>query len=647
MNTSYFAKYRGEHGVSIALKTPEGFKGRLYKALAPPYWLLKKVKADGDTEYYTEQYYKEVLNKLDPRQVYEDLGADAVLLCWEGSEKFCHRHIIAEWLEKSLGIEVKELESMGSLEMLKKKVQEQRLKKEPGILPTNPALGARKRTPVMLKSTENTDTPPAPEKELKTEINASPMKKGRWNNQTITSEVVLPEKGYHCIGKNELPKLMKLKDEIIKAGICAFDYETDGDPDDDTQDPQDHKLTMVSFAYKIGQAFCMPLAMDAYAANWDIPWFIENFLKPILEHPDVIIIIQNCKFEHQQSLLHGIDMFPKAIAGKIMDTMIMIKALALPENTVQMGDSWEVQVGLKPATKALLADENGMVHGLMHVDDIKSFEDTVGKIEWEEPIPGEFYKSGAKKGLPKTKTCSRSRTFNELPVDQEIIDYSCSDSDWALGLYYKLLPLCHSEGKYDVITELDVPRMMVLGEYELAGWSINPGRLEAMREMADKAMEIINPQLYEGLLEVTEGYADTNDEGEVVVPAGIYGMGDWRGEPISLEIKTDKPFSWGSIQHLQWLFFHVLKVSTNGLERSKTTGLPSTGKENMDTILERYNSKGGNKFMDVLKEKRKYDKIKSTYVDGMLPYCRQDTHKLHTQLNLVSTWRLSSKKPNL
>lgn len=108
MQTSYYAKYKGENAVSIAGKCPSWYKGREYKKLAPRYWFFAKYKQDGDKEFYTEQYQKEVLNKLDPKQVYEELGEDAVLLCWEKSGEFCHRRLVAEWLEHELGIKVEE-----------------------------------------------------------------------------------------------------------------------------------------------------------------------------------------------------------------------------------------------------------------------------------------------------------------------------------------------------------------------------------------------------------------------------------------------------------------------------------------------------------------------------------------------------------
>ncbi len=95
--------------VSIAGKSPDWYIGREYKKLAPKYWFFKKYKKDGDEEFYIEQYYKEVLNGLNPQEIYQELGKDSVLLCYENYNQFCHRFIVAEWLEKELGIKIKEI----------------------------------------------------------------------------------------------------------------------------------------------------------------------------------------------------------------------------------------------------------------------------------------------------------------------------------------------------------------------------------------------------------------------------------------------------------------------------------------------------------------------------------------------------------
>lgn len=110
MYTSYFAKSsKHPNAVSIAGKAPEWFAGRQYKKLAPKYWFFKKFKEDRDQEFYTAKYHEEVLDKLDPQQVFNDLVEDAIILCWEKSGKFCHRRLVAHWLQDKLGIEIPEL----------------------------------------------------------------------------------------------------------------------------------------------------------------------------------------------------------------------------------------------------------------------------------------------------------------------------------------------------------------------------------------------------------------------------------------------------------------------------------------------------------------------------------------------------------
>ena len=111
MKTSYFAKHRHKkNGVCIALGLPPGFEGKHCPELAPPRWLLDKYKKDSDEKFYTKQYKKEVLNKLDPQDIYDILGYNAVLLCWEGPDKFCQRHIVAKWFKRELGLSIKEVE---------------------------------------------------------------------------------------------------------------------------------------------------------------------------------------------------------------------------------------------------------------------------------------------------------------------------------------------------------------------------------------------------------------------------------------------------------------------------------------------------------------------------------------------------------
>lgn len=117
MFTGYFGKVKscprdkGYKYISIA-RFNRFWEGEEFKKLAPPAEIIKIE----DEELYTKLYYKQVLNKLDPKQVYAELGDNAVLLCYEkwtdikARKTFCHRRIVAKLLEENLGVKVEELD---------------------------------------------------------------------------------------------------------------------------------------------------------------------------------------------------------------------------------------------------------------------------------------------------------------------------------------------------------------------------------------------------------------------------------------------------------------------------------------------------------------------------------------------------------
>ncbi len=92
-----------------------GYEGKCYPKLAPKYAFWKiwhdnigKISIEENTKFYISEYWMHVLSKLDPQEVYEELDG-MVLLCYEENDAFCHRHIVAVWLELSLGVVVPEI----------------------------------------------------------------------------------------------------------------------------------------------------------------------------------------------------------------------------------------------------------------------------------------------------------------------------------------------------------------------------------------------------------------------------------------------------------------------------------------------------------------------------------------------------------
>lgn len=115
--TSYFAVEKKIPAditrVSIAKWMPKGLRFIEYQKLAPTEKILKAYKEGILTqEKYEKAYKKEVLSKVTVNEVMHFLklvgnGNDIVLLCFEKSSDFCHRHILAEWFIEQ-GIQVDE-----------------------------------------------------------------------------------------------------------------------------------------------------------------------------------------------------------------------------------------------------------------------------------------------------------------------------------------------------------------------------------------------------------------------------------------------------------------------------------------------------------------------------------------------------------
>ena len=95
--------------VSIAGWPPKGWKGEEYIKVAPRRSFFREYKETGDQESYTINYYVTVLLELSKESVVKDLEnilsrhpecTEIALVCYEKPEDFCHRHILAAWLEE-------------------------------------------------------------------------------------------------------------------------------------------------------------------------------------------------------------------------------------------------------------------------------------------------------------------------------------------------------------------------------------------------------------------------------------------------------------------------------------------------------------------------------------------------------------------
>lgn len=116
MYTSCHFTYSGPGRVVISRGCPRRMAGgyKMYRKLAP----TRDILALNAVDEYKPRFREEVLGRLDPDQVIEDLLRLAqpnppVLLCFEKPPitpaNFCHRRMVADWLWEERGINAPEL----------------------------------------------------------------------------------------------------------------------------------------------------------------------------------------------------------------------------------------------------------------------------------------------------------------------------------------------------------------------------------------------------------------------------------------------------------------------------------------------------------------------------------------------------------
>lgn len=118
MYTGYFAKLKeykqaGLIPVSISGKAPDWYDGLEYKKLAPKWAFFSEWKNGshkGDNEYYIRQFDTKVLKETSVENILADLANlsngelyKVILLCYEKPTDFCHRHLVANWINEHKG----------------------------------------------------------------------------------------------------------------------------------------------------------------------------------------------------------------------------------------------------------------------------------------------------------------------------------------------------------------------------------------------------------------------------------------------------------------------------------------------------------------------------------------------------------------
>jgi len=125
------------------------------------------------------------------------------------------------------------------------------------------------------------------------------------NEEAEDKKTILNTPHHYFLVDTQLQRYELLKTLILQKSIC-FDTETTG------LDPNNSELIGISFCFKAGEAYYIPLP-EAYSEALEI----VNLFKPVFENESIEKIGQNIKFD--MAILKWYDI---EVKGKIFDTMI-------------------------------------------------------------------------------------------------------------------------------------------------------------------------------------------------------------------------------------------------------------------------------------------------------------------------------------
>ncbi len=193
----------------------------------------------------------------------------------------------------------------------------------------------------------------------------------------------------------------------------------------------------------------------------------------------------------------------------------------------------------------------------------------------------------------------QERTMAQVSI-AEAAPYACADADMTLRLADVLEKELKERKQWDLFVEMEMPLVPVLVSMERHGVAVDPEALEAMSRRIEEQLQKLQEQIY--------AYAGHT-------------------------------FNVRSTQQLGTVLFEEMELPV--IRRTKTGY--STAKDVLSELEDQH------PIATLILEYRKFEKLRSTYIDTLPDLVNPSTGRIHTSYNQTgtSTGRLSSSDPNL
>lgn len=339
-------------------------------------------------------------------------------------------------------------------------------------------------------------------------------------------------------------ELEKLAQVLENKEIFAIDTETT------SKHPMQAKLVGISFSFRENQGFYIPIG-HTFPDTVEQPDKEEilRIFKPLLENPDIKKVGQNIKYDYIVLSNFGIVM-----QGIAFDTMI-------------------ASYLLNPSIRGHSLDRIAMdLFGYKTI----AYEEVAGKGK-------------------------NQIGFSQVPISQAV-NYASEDADITFMAYQYFKKELKDQGLSELMENIEVPLITVLGNMELEGIKVDKNVLKHLSNIFALELKSLEKEIY-----------------------------SLAGEEFNIN----------SSQQLGVILFDKLNLKT--IKKTKKKTGYSTDVEVLTKLAQDH------ELPEKLLRYRTLAKLKSTYVDALQKLVNIETGRIHTSFNqtITVTGRLSSSKPNL
>ncbi len=237
----------------------------------------------------------------------------------------------------------------------------------------------------------------------------------------------------HDYRKVESPEERKaLLKELQQQEVISFDTETT------SVDPTTAELVGMSFAWKGGEAYYVPVPEDRKAAE-----AIVSEFAPLLANDSIDKVGQNLKYD-----MIVLERYGATVKGKLLDTMVM--------------------------------------HYLLHPDKRHKMDLLSEEYLNYKPVPIESLIGKGKNQL----------TMRQVALEK-VVPYACEDADITLQLYHALWPELEEEELVELYETVEAPLIPVLRDIELEGINLDGEFLQNYSKTLTEELQSIEREIFQ------------------------------------------------------------------------------------------------------------------------------------------------------